>query len=242
MSTLNEKLAELTKAMAESNEGECARSFEKFCQENFQDLPLPGENKLFDQAMWQASQFTALSASDQAIVTRVTERMIGQLSPVATAVSQAAGRVAAATEKSVFVLKDLLGQARDTAATAWQEMLMAQQWQQMVPAGATRGVGAQLVSLGTFERAVDDVRIQVNLGWLVDDNNLRVLLQAKDVEENAIPEVELRITESERGVVFSRKTNRDGAMVAPAVNVGPGQYQIQVFWADQVVETPFFRV
>lgn len=73
MSTLNEKLAELTKAMAESNEGECARSFEKFCQENFQDLPLPGENKLFDQAMWQASQFTALSASDQAIVTRVTE-------------------------------------------------------------------------------------------------------------------------------------------------------------------------
>lgn len=168
--------------------------------------------------------------------------MIGQLSPVATAVSQAAGRVAAATEKSVFVLKDLLGQARDTAATAWQEMLMAQQWQQMVPAGATRGVGAQLVSLGTFERAVDDVRIQVNLGWLVDDNNLRVLLQAKDVEENAIPEVELRITESERGVVFSRKTNRDGAMVAPAVNVGPGQYQIQVFWADQVVETPFFRV
>lgn len=242
MSTLNEKLAELTKAMAESNEGECARSFEKFCQENFQDLPLPGENKLFDQAMWQASQFTALSASDQAIVTRVTERMIGQLSPVATAVSQAAGRVAAATEKSVFVLKDLLGQARDTAATAWQEMLMAQQWQQMVPAGATRGVGAQLVSLGTFERAVDDVRIQVNLGWLVDDNNLCVLLQAKDVEENAIPEVELRITESERGVVFSRKTNRDGAMVAPAVNVGPGQYQIQVFWADQVVETPFFRV
>jgi hypothetical protein len=242
MSTLNEKLAQLTKAMAQSNEGECAKSFERFCQENFQDLPIPGENKAFDQAMWQASQFTSLSAGDQKIVNRVVDRMVGSLSPVATAVSQASGAINAVAEKSVFVLKDLIGQARDTAAQAWQDMLAAQQWQQMVPAGATRGVGAQLVSLGTFERAVEDVRIQVNLGWLVDDNNLRVLLQAKDGADNAIPEVELRITESERGVVFTRKTNRDGAMVAPAVNVGPGQYQIQVFWSDQVVETPFFRI
>lgn len=242
MSTLNEKLAQLTKAMAESNDIECAKSFETFCRDNFQDLPLPGESKAFDQAMWQASQFTTLSAGDQAIVTRVVDRMVGKLSPAAATVAAVDKAVEVATDKAVFVLKDLLGQAREGAAQVWQEMLSACAWQQMVPAGATRGVGAQLVSLGSFEQSLDDVKIQVNLGWLVDDNNLRVLLQAKDTEENAIPEVELRITESERGVVFSRKTNRDGAMVAPAVPVGPGQYQIQVFWTDKVVETPFFRI
>jgi len=224
--------------MANGDESACAQSFEKFCQENFQELPLPGENKLFDQAMWSASKFMPLTKKDEAIVKRVTGNMLEAISPVTVAVAQAA----AAAEKQVFALRDLVGQAREQAALAWQDLLAAQQWQQMIPAGATRGVGAQLVSMGTFERTVDDVRIQVNLGWLIDDNNLRVLLQAKDADENAIPEVEVRISEQDRGVVFSRMTNQDGAMVAPAVKVGPGQYQIQVFWSDKVVETPFFRI
>jgi hypothetical protein len=242
MTTLNDKLAQLAKAMADGDESVCAQSFEKFCQENFQDLPLPGENKMFDQAMWTASQYSTLSKGDQAIVKKVTGNMLEAIDPVKVKLAETVSSVAKAGEKSVFALRDLVGNARNSAATVWQDLLSAQQWNQMVPAGATRGVGAQLVSLGTFERTVDDVRIQVNLGWLVDDNNLRVLLQAKDSEENAIPEVEVRITENERGVVFSRMTNQDGAMVAPAVKVGPGQYQIQVFWADQVVETPFFRI
>ncbi len=238
MTTLNDKLAQLTKAMANGDESACALSFEKFCQENFQELPLPGENKLFDQAMWTASQFMPLTKKDEAIVKRVTGNMLEAISPVTVAVAQAT----AATEKSVFALRDLVGQARESAAAVWQDMLSAQQWQQMVPAGATRGVGAQLVSMGTFERTIDDVRIQVNLGWLIDENNLRVLLQAKDKDENAIPEVEVRINEQDRGVVFSRMTNQDGAMVAPSVKVGPGQYQIQVYWSDKVIETPFFRI
>lgn len=242
MTTLNDKLAQLAKAMADGDESVSAQSFEKFCQENFQDLPLPGENKMFDQAMWTASQYATLSKGDQAIVKKVTGKMLEAIDPVKVKIAETVSSVAKAGEKSVFALRDLVGNARNAAADVWQDLLAGQQWNQMVPAGATRGVGAQLVSLGTFERTVDDVRIQVNLGWLVDDNNLRVLLQAKDAEENAIPEVEVRITESDRGVVFSRMTNQDGAMVAPAVKVGPGQYQIQVFWADQIVETPFFRI
>ena len=68
------------------------------------------------------------------------------------------------------------------------------------------------------------------------------MLQAKDVDDKALADVEVRINESERGTVFSRKTNEDGSVVAPAVKVGPGEYQIQVFWTDKVVETPFFRI
>jgi hypothetical protein len=52
----------------------------------------------------------------------------------------------------------------------------------------------------------------------------------------------MRITECERGVVFSRKTNQDGSVVAPQVQVGPGQYQIQVIFMDKTVETPFFKI
>jgi len=67
-------------------------------------------------------------------------------------------------------------------------------------------------------------------------------VQAKDETNNAISDVEMRITEVERGVVFSRKTNQDGAVVAPSVQVGPGQYQIQVIFMDKTIETPFFKI
>ncbi|MBK8220066.1 MAG: carboxypeptidase regulatory-like domain-containing protein [Candidatus Obscuribacter sp.] len=232
MTTLNDKLKQV---LSIQDETECAKSFEKFCQENFHDLPLPGENSMFDRAMWMASQFLSLSKSDEEVVKRVTNRMEAKLPREVSALDQA-------VDKAVFHLKDLLGQARETAIGTWQDMLSACAWQQMVPAGATRGVGSQLVSLGTFEKVEGDVRIQVNLGWMVDQNNLRLLLQAKDSEDNAIADVEVRVTESDKGLIYSSKTNQDGAVVAPAVKINPGQYQIQVFWSDKVVETPFFRV
>jgi hypothetical protein len=243
MTTLNEKLA---KVMAIKDETEMVRSLEEFCRSHFEDLPLPGESKLFDEVMWNASQFGTLSIGDQAIVQRVTDRMVASTVTLADKASEKAGNLVVAasqaTDSAVFKLKDLIGQARETAVNTWQDMLFASQWTQMVPAGATRGVGAQLVSLGTFERQVDHVRVQMNLGWLVDDNNLRLLLQAKDDDDNAISDIEVRIMETDRGMVFSRKTNEDGAMVAPSVKVGPGQYQIQVYFDDKVVETPFFRI
>lgn len=232
MNTLNEKLA---KILAIKDERECAQSFEAFCRENFNELPLPGENTVFDKAVWAASKFMSLSKKDDDILARVTARLIAKHQSVAEPVAQAA-KVAA------LRLKDLVGGTKEAAIQTWQEMLAQMSWQQMVPAGALRGVGTQLVSLGTFQKQIDDATVQVNLGWLVDKDQLRVLMQAKDASENALSDVEVRITEIERGVVFSRKTNEDGSVVAPSVQVGPGQYQIQVIWIDKVVETPFFKI
>ncbi|HEY9676676.1 MAG TPA: hypothetical protein V6C76_01645 [Drouetiella sp.] len=225
MNTLNEKL---DKVLSIGDERECAESFEKFCAENFNDLPLPGENSKFDGAMWNASQFHALSKTDEAIIKRVTDKLLGEQVDVA--------------KVAVMKLKDMVGSTKEAAINTWQDMLAAMAWQQMVPAGALRGVGAQLVGMGTFQKTVDDANFQINLGWHVDTDQLRILLQAKDGEENALSNVEMRITEADRGVVFSRKTNEDGSVVAPSVKVGPGQYQIQVFWSDKVIETPFFRI
>lgn len=225
MNTLNEKLA---KILAIGNEEECARSFQAFCKEHARELPLPGENKQFDKAMWAAAKFMHLSKKDESIVDRVTARLRGEK--------------AVDVKQAVLNLRDLVGSTKQAAIDTWQDMLIAMSWQQMVPAGAMRGVGTQLVSLGTFQRQFDDVNIQVNLGWHVDKDQLRVLAQAKGADEEALSDVEVRITEAKGDVVFSRKTNEDGSVVAPSVPVKPGQYKIQVLWLDSMVETPFFRV
>ncbi len=159
---------------------------------------------------------------------RVTAKLLGEEVDVAAA--------------AVLKLKDLIGSTKEAAISTWQDMLAAMSWQQMVPAGALRGVGTQLVSLGTFQRQIDNANIQVNLGWMVDKDQLRILVQAKDDQQVAISDVEMRINESERGVVFSRKTNQDGSVVAPSVQVAPGQYQIQVIFMDKIIETPFFKI
>lgn len=225
MNTLKEELAKLMKG---NDDAACAEAFEKFCAKYADVLPLPGEDSQFDKAMWAASQFTKLSAADESILNRVTAKMLGEQTDT--------------VGSAVLKLKDLIGQGKETAINTWQDMLAAMAWQQMVPAGALRGVGAQMVSLGTFQKEIADANIQVNIGWLVDQEHLRILLQAKDEQEQGLRNVELRINEVTRGVVFSRKTNEDGAVVAPNVHVGPGQYQIQVLFDDHVAETPFFVV
>jgi hypothetical protein len=225
---MNNPNSKLAKILSTNDERECAEAFKQFLAENADSLPLPGEDKAFDRLMWAAAEHMTLSSKDEAILHRVTGKLLGQEVDVAKA--------------AVLKLKDLVGSTKETAIAAWQDMLAAMQWQQMVPAGAMRGVGTQLVSLGTFQRQIDNANIQVNLGWMVDKDQLRILVQAKDEAETAISDVEMRINEVDRGVVFSRKTNQDGAVVAPSVPVEPGQYQIQVIFMDKVIETPFFKI
>ena len=224
MKTLKDELAKVLNA---KDEASSADAFQKFCAKFAGSLPLPGEDSQFDKAMWNATEFATLSAKDESILKRVTGKLLGDADTVGA---------------TVLKLKDLIGQGKEQAINTWQDMLAAMSWQQMVPAGALRGVGTQMVSLGTMQKQLADANIQVNIGWIVDKEDLRVLLQAKDGDEQAISNVELIIKETTRGVVFSRKTNEDGAVVAPNVHVGPGQYQIQIICGDHTAETPFFVV
>ncbi|HEY9755749.1 MAG TPA: carboxypeptidase-like regulatory domain-containing protein [Oculatellaceae cyanobacterium] len=222
--TLNRQLA---KILAMKDESELAESFERFCIDNAASMPLPGENPQFDKAMWTAAKFSKLSKSDASLLNKVTAKLLEKAeepSPV------------------VLKLKEMVGSTKQAAIDTWQDLLSAMSWQQLVPAGALRGVGTQMVSLGTIQRVVDDITIQVNLGWHVDQDQLRLLMQAKGKEQEAIEDVEIRVTELAGDVVFSRSTNEDGTVVAPSVSVKPGDYKIQVLWSDNVIETPFFRV
>lgn len=226
MKTLKDELAKVLNA---KDENAAAEAFEKFCAKHGAALPLPGEDLEFDKAMWAASQFTSLSNKDEALLKRVTGKMLGEeKDPVGAA---------------VLKLKELVGQSKEAAIATWQDMLAAMAWQQMVPAGALRGVGTQMVSLGTFQKQLDDANIQVNVGWLVDKDHLRVLLNAKNAEEEALSDVELRIMSADGRVVYSRKTNEDGAVVAPNIQINvPGKYRIEVLHGSLVAETPYFEV
>ena len=217
---------ELKKILDSKDDGAIAEGVRNFFQSHGDNLPLPGEDTAFDRAMWMASQYIELSPQDEKILNRVTLKLLGE----------AADPVASAALK----LRDLIGAGRDTAVNAWQEMLGTMAWQQMVPAGALRGVGTRMVSLGTFQQDMSGATIQVNLGWMVDQDQFRILLNAKDNAGTALPDVELRVKEQERGVVFSKKTNQDGTVVAPSVKVGPGSYQIEILVGDSVAQTPFF--
>jgi hypothetical protein len=219
---------ELVKVINAKDEAAAAEAFQKFCAKHGTAMPLPGEDRQFDKAMWEAAQYAGLSKKDESILKRVTGKLLGETKDVVGA--------------AVLKLKDLVGQSKDTAIATWQDMLGAMAWQQMVPAGALRGVGTQMVSLGTFSKELDDASIQVNIGWMVDKDQLRVLLQAKDAQDEAMPDVELRITEAGGTIVYSRTTNDDGAVVAPNVQVGPGRYRIEVIRNDSVAETPYFEV
>lgn len=225
MKNLKEELARILVA---DDEAVVADSFAKFVTANADRLPLPGMDSHFDKAMWAASESLPLTSKDESILKRVTAKMLGEETSVVAS--------------TVLKLKDLIGTSRDVAINTWQDMLSGMAWQQMVPAGALRGVGTQMVSLGTFQQQLDDINVQINLGWLVDKEHLRILLQAKDIQDEAMCDVELRIREVDRGVVYSRKTNEDGAVVAPNVHVGPGQYRIEVIHNGKIAETPEFVV
>ncbi len=217
---------ELKKILEGNDEGAIANDVQDFFKRHGDSLPLPGEDTAFDRAMWKASEYITLSDKDESILSRITLKMLGEVAdPVASA---------------VLKLRDFVGAGRDAAVQTWQDMLATMAWQQMVPAGALRGVGSRLVSLGTFQQDLSGANIQVNLGWMVDQDQFRILLNAKDVKGEALSDVELRVKEQDRGVIFSKKTNQDGSVVAPNIKVGPGQYQIEILVGDKVAQTPYF--
>ncbi len=174
---------ELKKILECKDEGAIADGIMDFFQRHCDSLPLPGEDTALDRAMWAASEYIQLASRDESILSQVTLRLLGEAAdPVAS---------------TVLNLRDLVGTGRDSAIRAWQDMLAAMAWQQMVPAGALRGAGTRMVSLGAFQQDMDGTNIQVSLGWMVDHDQFRILLNAKNNKGEAIPDVELRVKEQE---------------------------------------------
>lgn len=216
---------ELKKILEAKDEDAIVEGVRHFFHKYGDNLPLPGEDSAFDRVMWAASEYIQLSPTDESMLSRVTMKLLAEHPDMATA--------------TMLKLRDLVGAGREAAVSTWQDMLCSMQWQQMVPAGALRGVGTRMVSLGSFQQDLGSTNVQVNLGWLVDQDQFRILLNAKGESGDAVPDVELRVRESDRGVVFSRKTNQDGYL-APTVKVGPGTYQIEILVGDKTAQTPFF--
>lgn len=219
---------ELRQILDIKEETACVEALADFCQRHGDKLPLPGENNQFDELMWKVSEHIQLGKEDKAVVKRVTEKLLSGLQQSGVDIG--------------LKFRELIGAGKDLALSAWQEALYSLSWQQLQPVAITRSAGKQMVSLGTIERQLGDAHVELNLGWLVDDDSLRILMQATDEKSSGLQDLELRIKEMDRGVVFIEKTNSDGALVASRVEVGPGSYRIEIGWKDLVAVTPYFVI
>jgi hypothetical protein len=186
-------------------------------------LPLPGQDQLLDRAMWQASQFVELSAQDKASCQKVSQRLLSGF-------------------EQAISLKELAGQGKQAALSLWQDMLGALSWQALQPVEMLRSGGTQMLSLGTIEGSCADAKVQLNLGFNTANNNLKLLVLAKDESNAAVPGVECSLLNLDQGVVFLKQTNEDGSIVAPQIALSPGNYQIELSFSGSTVITPVFSV
>ncbi|MBX9770344.1 MAG: hypothetical protein K2X29_03180 [Candidatus Obscuribacterales bacterium] len=219
---------ELKQILDIKEEDACVEALADFCQRHSDKLPLPGENSQFDDLMWKVSEYVQLGKEDKAVVKRVTERLISGLAQSGVDVA--------------LKFRELIGTGKEMALSVWQEALHSLSWQQLQPVAITRSAGKQIVSLGTIERQLGDAHVELNLGWLVDDDSLRILMQARDEKSSGLQDLELRVKEMNRGVVFIERTDSDGSLVASSVEVGPGSYRIEIGWKDLVAVTPYFVI
>lgn len=219
---------ELRQILDIKEEDACVEALADFCQRHSDKLPLPGENSQFDDLMWKVSEYVQLDKNDNAVVKRVTERLISGLAQSGVDVA--------------LKFRELIGTGKEMALSVWQEALHSLSWQQLQPVAITRSAGKQIVSLGTIERQLGDAHVELNLGWLVDDDSLRILMQARDEKSSGLQDLELRVKEMNRGVVFIERTDSDGSLVASSVEVGPGSYRIEIGWKDLVAVTPYFVI
>ncbi len=224
MKTLSKKIEAALKIENEEDRG---KALAALFRDAGDDFLLPGQNKDFDIAYMEATKYMKLSPSDESILDRVTNRMLAS---------------EAILQKAVVKLKDLATQAQDAAMAAWQDAVMAMQWQ-MVPVPVTRSVSTpDSFSLGTIEKGMDKTRVKLNIGWNAQKDLLKLLVQVQDEERNGVSGVEVRLKEIERGTILSFHTDEDGTMQNNAIKIEDGQYQVQVLCDDQIVETPIFKV
>ncbi|MBX9878411.1 MAG: hypothetical protein K2Y22_08120 [Candidatus Obscuribacterales bacterium] len=219
---------ELKQILDIKEEDVCVKALADFCQRHSDKLPLPGENSQFDELMWKVSEHINLGKEDKATVKRVTERLIAGLAQSGVDIA--------------LKFRELVGAGKEMALSAWQDALFSLSWQQLQPVAITRSAGKQMVSLGTIERQLGDAHVELNLGWLVEEDSLRILMQATDEKSSGLQDLELRVKEMDRGVVFIEKTDTDGSLVASRVEVGPGNYRIEIGWKDLVAVTPYFSI
>ncbi len=228
MNTMNEDKLNLKDVIKSDDDQNLTNDFSYYLKNNLASSIKPGLNSQLDSSLWEAAKFSQLTAEDEGLLNRVTSNLLKNIK----------------VEENVFSFKEFFNQANSQVQNIWSDLLQTMQWQVLTPVAITRSVASdEALSLGTFTQSIANIgNIEMNLNFYNKTNSIKLLVQATDLNGEALTDTKVMISKDFSQIIYEGQTNEDGFMLEPNIELGNGIFQIDFLVNDNLVSTPIFKI
>ena len=228
MNTMNEDKLNLKDVIKSDDDQNLINDFSHYLKNNLASSIKPGLNSQLDSSLWEAAKFSQLTAEDEGLLNRVTSNLLKNIK----------------VEENVFSFKEFFNQANSQVQNIWSDLLQTMQWQVLTPVAITRSVASdEALSLGTFTQSIANIgNIEMNLNFYNKTNSIKLLVQATDLNGEALTDTKVMISKDFSQIIYEGQTNEDGFMLEPNIELGNGIFQIDFLVNDNLVSTPIFKI
>ena len=228
MNTMNEDKLNLKDVIKSDDDQNLINDFSYYLKNNLASSIKPGLNSQLDSSLWEAAKFSQLTAEDEGLLNRVTGNLLKNIK----------------VEETVFSFKEFFNQANSQVQNIWSDLLQTMQWQVLTPVAITRSVASdEALSLGTFTQSIANIgNIEMNLNFYNKTNSIKLLVQATDLNGEALTDTKVMISKDFSQIIYEGQTNEDGFMLEPNIELGNGIFQIDFLVNDNLVSTPIFKI
>ena len=225
---MNEDKLNLKDVIKSDDDQNLTNDFSYYLKNNLASSIKPGLNSQLDSSLWEAAKFSQLTAEDEGLLNRVTGNLLKNIK----------------VEENVFSFKEFFNQANSQVQNIWSDLLQTMQWQVLTPVAITRSVASdEALSLGTFTQSIANIgNIEMNLNFYNKTNSIKLLVQATDLNGEALTDTKVMISKDFSQIIYEGQTNEDGFMLEPNIELGNGIFQIDFLVNDNLVSTPIFKI
>ncbi len=225
---MNEDKLNLKDVIKSDDDQNLTNDFSYYLKNNLASSIKPGLNSQLDSSLWEAAKFSQLTAEDEGLLNRVTSNLLKNIK----------------VEENVFSFKEFFNQANSQVQNIWSDLLQTMQWQVLTPVAITRSVASdEALSLGTFTQSIANIgNIEMNLNFYNKTNSIKLLVQATDLNGEALTDTKVMISKDFSQIIYEGQTNEDGFMLEPNIELGNGIFQIDFLVNDNLVSTPIFKI
>ncbi len=225
---MNEDKLNLKDVIKSDDDQNLINDFSHYLKNNLASSIKPGLNSQLDSSLWEAAKFSQLTAEDEGLLNRVTGNLLKNIK----------------VEETVFSFKEFFNQANSQVQNIWSDLLQTMQWQVLTPVAITRSVASdEALSLGTFTQSIANIgNIEMNLNFYNKTNSIKLLVQATDLNGEALTDTKVMISKDFSQIIYEGQTNEDGFMLEPNIELGNGIFQIDFLVNDNLVSTPIFKI
>ncbi len=225
---MNEDKLNLKDVIKSDDDQNLTNDFSYYLKNNLASSIKPGLNSQLDSSLWEAAKFSQLTAEDEGLLNRVTGNLLKNIK----------------VEETVFSFKEFFNQANSQVQNIWSDLLQTMQWQVLTPVAITRSVASdEALSLGTFTQSIANIgNIEMNLNFYNKTNSIKLLVQATDLNGEALTDTKVMISKDFSQIIYEGQTNEDGFMLEPNIELGNGIFQIDFLVNDNLVSTPIFKI